>query len=335
MFIDILNIFIYYNYRLFIRRLFMDLFIQFSLFFIGLALIIKGGDFFVDAASWIAEVLGIPKFIVGATIVSIATTLPELLVSVIAAIGGKVDMAVGNAVGSVTVNTGVILAISLFFTVAVAKRSDYLIKAALLTSAAAILLISGQKGSFAVWGSVVLMVIFALFIWENVASAMKNKTDEKAEKPTKKLVIINLLKFVFGTAGIVLGSDFLVDSCSNLALRFGISEALISVTIVSIGTSLPELVTTVTSVIKKQGSLGLGNILGANIIDLTLIMPLCSLVSGKALPLSEQALSLDLPFCLLTIVVALVPLLIRQKTGKLQGLATIAVYGVYLTLLLI
>ena len=313
----------------------MDLFIQFSLFFIGLALIIKGGDFFVDAASWIAEVLGIPKFIVGATIVSIATTLPELLVSVIAAIGGKVDMAVGNAVGSVTVNTGVILAISLFFTVAVAKRSDYLIKAALLTSAAAILLISGQKGSFAVWGSVVLMVIFALFIWENVASAMKNKTDEKAEKPTKKLVIINLLKFVFGTAGIVLGSDFLVDSCSNLALRFGISEALISVTIVSIGTSLPELVTTVTSVIKKQGSLGLGNILGANIIDLTLIMPLCSLVSGKALPLSEQALSLDLPFCLLTIVVALVPLLIRQKTGKLQGLATIAVYGVYLTLLLI
>ena len=313
----------------------MDLFIQFSLFFIGLVLIIKGGDYFVDAASWIAEVLGIPKFIVGATIVSVATTLPELLVSVIAAAGGKVDMAVGNAVGSVTVNTGVILAISLFFTVAVAKRSDYLIKSALLIGASTILLVSGQKGSFAIWGSVVLMVIFALFIWENVASAMKNKTEEKAEKPTKKLVIINLLKFVGGTAGIVLGSDFLVDSCSNIALHFGISEALISVTIVSIGTSLPELVTTVTSVVKKQGSLGLGNILGANIIDLTLIMPLCSLVSGKALPLSEQALSLDLPFCLLTIVVALVPLLIRQKTGKLQGLAAIAVYGVYLTLLLI
>lgn len=309
--------------------------LQFVIFAVGLVLIIKGGDFFVDAASWFAEVSGIPKFIVGATVVSIATTLPELLVSVIAATGGKVDMAVGNAVGSVTVNTGLILAISLFFTVTVAKRSDYIIKALLLLGASAILLVSGQGGSFAVWGSVVLMVIFALFVWENVSSAMKNREDEEKEKPTRKLVIINLVKFVLGTAGIVLGSDFLVDSSSAIAAHFGISEALISVTIVAIGTSLPELVTTVTSVVKKQTNLGLGNILGANIIDLTLIMPLCSLVSGKALPISQQALSLDLPFCLLTIAVAIIPLLIRQKTGKIQGLVTVGVYATYLTLLLI
>jgi cation:H+ antiporter len=309
--------------------------LQFVIFAVGLVLIIKGGDFFVDAASWFAEVSGIPKFIVGATVVSIATTLPELLVSVIAATGGKVDMAVGNAVGSVTVNTGLILAISLFFTVTVAKRSDYIIKALLLLGASTILLVSGQSGSFAVWGSVVLMVIFALFVWENVSSAMKNREDEEKEKPTRKLVIINLVKFVLGTAGIVLGSDFLVDSSSAIAAHFGISEALISVTIVAIGTSLPELVTTVTSVVKKQTNLGLGNILGANIIDLTLIMPLCSLVSGKALPISQQALSLDLPFCLLTIAVAIIPLLIRQKTGKIQGLVTVGVYATYLTLLLI
>ena len=107
----------------------MPFWFQFIFFAVGLVLIIKGGDYFVDAASWFAEVSGIPKFIVGATVVSIATTLPELLVSLIAAIGGKVDMAVGNAVGSVTVNTGLILAISLFFTVTAAKRSDYLIKA--------------------------------------------------------------------------------------------------------------------------------------------------------------------------------------------------------------
>ncbi len=313
----------------------MHFWFQFVLFAAGLILIIKGGDFFVDAASWFAEISGIPKFIVGATVVSIATTLPELLVSLIAAIGGKVDMAVGNAVGSVTVNTGLILAISLFFTATAAKRSDYLIKSILLTAAAAILLVSGQGGSFAVWGSIVLMVIFALFVWENVASAMKNRVEEEKEKPTKRLVITNLVKFIIGTAGIVFGSDLLVDSCSNIAAYFGISEALISVTIVAIGTSLPELVTTITSVVKKQGSLGLGNILGANIIDLTLIMPLCSLVSGKALPLSAQALSLDLPFCLLTILVALVPLLIRQKTGKAQGLVTFGVYAAYLTLLLI
>ena len=309
--------------------------LQFVIFAVGLVLIIKGGDFFVDAASWFAEVSGIPKFIVGATVVSIATTLPELLVSVIAATGGKVDMAVGNAVGSVTVNTGLILAISLFFTVTVAKRSDYIIKALLLLGASAILLVSGQGGSFAVWGSVVLMVIFALFVWENVSSAMKNREDEEKEKPTRKLVIINLVKFVLGTAGIVLGSDFLVDSSSAIAAHFGISQSLISVTIVAIGTSLPELVTTVTSVVKKQTNLGLGNILGANIIDLTLIMPLCSLVSGKSLPISQQALSLDLPFCLLTIAVAIIPLLIRQKTGKIQGLVTVGVYATYLTLLLI
>ena len=312
----------------------MPFWVQYLLFGIGLVLIIKGGDFFVDAASWIAEVSGIPKFIIGATIVSVATTLPELIVSLIAAAGGKVDMAVGNAVGSVTANTGLILAISLFFTTVVIKRRDYIVNAVLLALSAAILLISGQGGSFAIWGSVVLMGIFAVFITENVISAKREMDGgDEREKIEKKTLIINAVKFVTGTAGIVLGSQLLVDSGSEIALKWGISEALISVTLVAIGTSLPELVTTVTSVIKKQGSLSLGNILGANIIDLTLIMPLCSLVSGKALPLSTQALSLDLPFCLGVILLALVPLLIRQKTGKVQALGVFAVYCTYLVLL--
>lgn len=314
----------------------MPFWVQYVLFGLGLVLIIKGGDFFVDAASWIAEVSGIPKFIIGATIVSVATTLPELIVSLIAAVSGKVDMAVGNAVGSVTANTGMILAISLFFTSVVIKRRDYIIKAVLLALSAAILLISGQGGSFAIWGSVVLMGIFALFITENVISAKREMTgSDDREKPDKKTIIVNIAKFVLGTAGIVWGSQLLVDSGSALALNWGISEALISVTLVAIGTSLPELVTTVTSVVKKQGSLSLGNILGANIIDLTLIMPLCSLVSGKALPLSTQALQLDLPFCLGVILVALTPLLIRQKTGKVQALCVFAVYCAYIALLVI
>ena len=313
----------------------MQVILIYVLFFVGIALVVKGGDVFVDAASWIARALNVPTFIIGATIVSVATTLPEMIVSLIAAAEGKVDMAVGNAVGSVTANTGLIMGLSLVFMASAVRRKDYLGKSLLMMAAAALVLGASLGGALAVWGSVVLLILFVLFIIENLRSAKAEVTTEDRPHPTKREKVLNPIKFVLGAAGIVIGSQLLVDSGSALAAMFGVPESIIAVTMVAIGTSLPELVTTLTAIAKKQASLSVGNIIGANIIDLTLILPLSSVVTGQALPISPQSLTLDMPACLIIAVVALLPMLVRQKFTRLQGGLLLALYAAYLVLTLV
>lgn len=312
----------------------MNIAITALLFTVGILFVVKGGDYFVDAASWIAEVSGIPKLIIGATIVSVATTLPEMLVSVMAASQGKVDMSIGNAVGSVTANIGLIMAISLIFMPGIIKRRDYLLKSILMLLAAAIIVACGLSGSISIPFCVVLLVIFAVFLWENISTAKKDvELEANVEKDAflteKKTVIINIIKFVVGAAGIVFGADLLVDNGSELARFFGISERIIGVTLVAVGTSLPELITTVTAIVKKQSDLSVGNILGANIMDLTLIMPLSSLISGQALPVAPISAMLDLPMCLLVGLIAIIPAMIHSKFSRWQGFLLLAIYIAY------
>lgn len=313
----------------------MEIALAIILFIIGIVLIVKGGDYFVDASTWIAEVSGVPKLIVGATIVSLATTLPEMLVSVMAAAQKKVEMSIGNAVGSVTANIGLIMAISLLCMPAVIKRKDYLLKSILMLLATGILVVGGFFGKITLPVSLILIVIFLVFIVENVKSALSamkgggEQAEKKRDKPEKKEVLINLIKFVVGAIGIVAGARLLVDNGSLLAAYAGVSERVIGVTLVAVGTSLPELVTTVTAVIKKQSSLSLGNILGANILDLTLILPLSALISGQALPVTAAAARIDLPACLLVGLIAVVPALIASKFKRYQGAALLAVYVCY------
>ena len=306
-------------------------------FLIGILLIVKGGDFFVDAAAWLAEISGIPKLIVGATVVSVATTLPELLVSLMAAVQGKVDMSVGNAVGSVTANIGLIMAISLICMPGIIKRADYLMKSVLMLAASILIVLSGVAGEMGTAITIAMMVIFFFFLWENVSSAkrsMKASADAAGRRKIegKKEIAVNLVKFAVGAVGIVWGADLLVDNGSALAAMVGVPERVIGVTILAVGPSLPELVTTVTAIIKKQSSLSVGNILGANIIDLTLILPLCSLVSGKALPIAATSARYDLPACLLVGCIAVIPAMVFQKFQKWQGILLLCVYAVYLYL---
>lgn len=312
----------------------MELAITLGLFALGVLLVVKGGDYFVDAASWIAEVSGVPKLIVGATIVSIATTLPEMLVSVMAATEGKVDMSIGNAVGSVTANIGLIMAIALICMPGVIKRADYLYKSVFMLLAAGIIVVCGFIGKVSILFSVILLVVFAAFMFENVSSAVKMmRADQNSGKEktavTGKVVAVNVVKFLVGAAGIVLGANLLVENGSELARFMGVSERIIGVTLVAVGTSLPELVTTITAIAKKQSSLSVGNILGANIMDLTLIMPLSALVSGKSLPVSATAAMLDLPVCLLVGLVAVIPAMIKSKFTRLQGIILLAIYTIY------
>lgn len=304
---------------------------------LGIVFIIKGGDFFVDASVWVAEVLKMPKFLIGATIVSIATTLPEMIVSIIAVVGGNFAISIGNALGSVTANTGLILAISAIFVGGVINRRDFGIKAILIMVATVIIFIFGLTGIFGILPSVLLLVILIYYMYETAASAKRSietveereATNEKAEP---KKIIINIIKFVVGAAGIVLGADLLVENAKLLASAIGVSDGIIAITIVAIGTSLPELITTITSITKKQGDLGVGNIIGANIIDLVLILPICSFISKGQLIIEPQSMFLDIPASLVISLVAVVPALIFKKFTKVQGFIMLALYILYIVL---
>lgn len=314
----------------------MELLPVILLFLVGLVLIIKGGDVFVDAASWIAEVSGIPKFIIGATIVSLATTLPELMVSMIASSEGKTGMAVGNAVGSVTANLGLIMGISLVCIPAVIRQREFAFKGLMMAGAVLFLFLCSLRGSLGLLPSLVLLALFVLFIGENVVTARRSLSGEGAgerQPLTRKGILLNLAKFLLGSAGIVVGARLLVDNGSEIARFFQVPESIIGVTVIAIGTSLPELVTTVTAVVKKQSSLSIGNIIGANLINLTLVMPLCAFVSGGALPVGEQSLYLDLPVCLGVCLLAVLPALASRKLRRWQGVALLAVYAAYLAVL--
>ena len=315
------------------------------LFALSIVIIVKGGDWFVDAATWIAEVSGIPKLIVGATVVSVATTLPEMLVSTLAAGQGKVDMSIGNAIGSVTANIGLVMALALIFMPSVMNRKDYLLKSLLMLGAAAIIAGIGLSGSVGLVPCLFLIAIFAVAMWDNIHAALVamkhgDAADELPEggeavraKPVGKEIAVNVVKFIVGAGMIVGGAELLVSTGTDLANLLGVSERIISVTLVAIGTSLPELVTTVTAIVKKQMSLSVGNIIGANIFDLTLIMPLSCLVAGKPLPVgSEQMMYFDLPAALAVGLVALVPALITKKFHRWQGFLLLALYIAYVVL---
>jgi cation:H+ antiporter len=311
----------------------MNFLIPILLFLIGLVLIVKGGDAFVDAAAWMAEVSGVPKFVVGATIVSLATTLPELFVSGIAASQGKVDMALGNAIGSVSANTGLIFALSVLFIPAVAKRSAFLPKGTLFLVVILAVWWGCRTGEMGITGAVVLLILLALFLAENLHSGRIASQSEPRQEYHKEDLRPNLIKFVLGAASIVVGSQLLVDNGSTLASAMGISEKVISLTAISIGTSLPELVTTLSAIRRKESSLSVGNIIGANIIDMTLVLPVCTLVSGGSLPVSASSLTTDLPVCLLIAVIAIIPTLVTEKLQRWQGALGLLVYLAYLLFL--
>lgn len=330
-----------------------------ALFVLGLILIIKGGDWFVDSASWIAEVLGVPKFVIGATIVSIATTLPEMIVSVVATAGGKVDMASGNAIGSVTANTAMIMGIFIVCMPFAVKRKEFAPKAIMMLAAAiaitmgtgltGLVTVDGYEGQYHTLSTIGVIVLFAIFIAffiENFIS-MKNSSnqiepdphgiglqEEDGITPTKANTtaadwIKNIAMFVIGAVCIVAGAQLLINGGTRIAKEMHISERVIGVIAVAIGTSLPELVTTITALRKKEGALSVGNILGANIIDLALILPICSFVSmgkGQGALIVSPGSVFDMIICICAVAIAVIPTLFTKKLQRWQGVVSLTGY---------
>lgn len=342
---------------------------------LGILFVVKGGDWFVDAASWIAEVSGIPTFIIGATIVSVATTIPEILVSSISAAQGQASMAIGNAVGSVNCNIALIMAFSLVFIAPTLKRKDYVAKICILLATIALLWGLSSNGSFNWWNAIIILAMFVIFLIENIISAKKHSDTllndkgietveenspkgngilfdyfekKEARKITlkktgmvieKKDIAKNIFVFILGAATIFVGAQLMCDNGAELARALNVPEGIIGVTILAVGTSLPELVTAITSIIKKKADLSVGNIIGANIIDLSLILPLCTFITlgktGQALHVDAQSLTIDFPFCIAVAGFALIPALIMGKFKRWQGILLLCGYVTYVTLLIL
>ena len=339
----------------------MDIFISILLIAVGIVLIVKCGDWFVDSASWVAKISGIPTFVIGATIVSLGTTLPEIITSCIASAQGSVELAIGNAVGSVNANIGLIMAISLMFIPAAISRKNFIPKALLLVLAVGGLWAVCIPGQLYLGLAFVILLIFIAFIVENLLSAKRNmnkelqdqsfnvdeKKPEKYRPKDKKEVVKYIILFIVGAAGIAGGAYLLSTFGEKLALTIGdlagidkqIMSSIVGVTIIAIGTSLPELTTTIIAISKKQHELSVGNIIGANIIDISLILPLCCIISmiatGNPLPVNNQTLYLDLPYCLFVSLLTVVPPIIMKKFQRWQGFALIGSYVAYITLLLL
>ena len=310
------------------------------LFTAGLVCIIKGGDFFVDAAAWMAEASGIPKFIIGCTVVSFATTLPEMLVSVFAALEGNADIAVGNAVGSVTANTGLILCLSLVCMTCAMQRKQFGMKACLLLAAVLALFAFTRDSKLSVLESALILLIFAVSLTESLLSARReqgSELSESEERPevNKKTIALNIGKFILGAAAIVLGAQLLIDNGSALAGMVGVPDAVIAATMIAVGTSLPELVTTITAIRKKQSTLSVGNIIGANIMDLTVILPLCALIQGRPLNVENQGMLLDIPACLIISAAVLIPALISGRFKRWTGFLAGGLYVAYLVVMFV
>lgn len=292
----------------------MELVLRMMGFALGIVLVVKGGDAFVDAAGGLARGLGVPTFLVGATVVSLATTLPEIMVSVLAASQGKVEMAVGNALGSVSANTALILATGMVMLPGADLGKGLKIPCLLLLAAVGILWGACLDGQLAVWGSLLLAAVCMAFLGYNIHRASRGGQAEKTGTAGQWV-----WRFLLGAAGIVAGSQLLVSGGEGIALFLGVPERVIAVTLLAAGTGLPELVTTLTAIKKGEAALSVGNIIGANIIDLTLILPLSALASGEKLPISAQNLQTDLPGCAALVAVGAMPLLFRGKSSRIQG----------------
>ena len=207
--------------------------------------------------------------------------------------------------------------------------------ACLLLSAICLLFVFTRDGSLSLWESAAILAVF-VFTWPRVCwpGGAAKWAEQPAEKPKDgRTVAWNIGKFVLSAASIVLGAQLLIDNGSELARRIGVPDAVIAATMIAIGTSLPELVTTIISIRKKQASLSVGNIIGANILDLTLIMPLCALLQGRPQPIERQGMLLDIPACLIISAAVMIPALACGRFKRWMGILAGALYIAYLVIM--
>ena len=308
------------------------------LFAIGLVLLIKGGDWFVDGATGIARRFKLPDIIVGATVVSIGTTLPEVMVSATGALGGQGAMAYGNAIGSIICNTSLIAAISVAVNPGPVNTKTMKMPVLFFFGSAALYCFSAYVlGEFTRPIGLLMLAIFVVYMFITVNQGLKNPDsahdeEEEAEEVTEKPLWKELLLLIGGAAVIAVGADLLVDNGTLIAQELGVPETVIALTFVALGTSLPELVTTITSLKKGRASLGVGNVIGANVFNLVLVSGVAVSLAPFDVPVGKMlfginaSLVLDIPLMLGVMALLTLPALITKKLHRWQGVSLLGIY---------
>ncbi len=308
------------------------------LFAAGLVLLIKGGDWFVDGAESLAHRFHMPELLIGATVVSIGTTLPEVMVSAQGAMVGNGAIAFGNAVGSVICNTALIAAITLVVKPAKVNRKTVLLPTAAFFIAAAYYCFNAYAyGAFSLHSGLVLLSMFVLYMAITVLQ-MKRSPDPfpAGETAPDGSLAGDLVKLVGGAVVIAVGARLLVDNATVIASALGVPESVIALTLVALGTSLPELVTAVTSLIKGHGALSLGNIIGANLFNLVLVSGTAIVINPFDLSsASATSMVVDIPLMLGVMLLLTLPAIIKQKLYRWQGAVLLAAYFGYCAFLFI
>ena len=315
------------------------MFISVLFFALGLVLLIKGGDWFVDGATGIARRFRLPDIIVGATVVSIGTTLPEVMVSTTGALLGQGAMAYGNAIGSIICNTALIAAISVtcnpgLVNVKTMKMPVFFF----FTSAAVYCLAAYWLGTFPRWLGIIMLAIFVVYLIANVRQGLRypEETAEEAESAAaSRSLAMELVLLVIGAALIAYGANLLVEHGTIIAQKLGVPETVIALTFVALGTSLPELITTITSLKKGHASLGIGNVIGANVFNLVLVSGMAVTIApfdvpvGKLLLGQNASLVLDIPLMLLVMLLLTVPALTKKRLSRWQGITLLCIYAAF------
>lgn len=308
------------------------------LFALGLVALIKGGDWFVDGAAALAKKFGLPELLIGATVVSIGTTLPEVMVSTMSALSGHGEIAYGNAIGSVICNTALIAAITMAVRPGPVDAKALKMPVAFFYIAAAVYCIAAYAmGRFTRPMGFIMLAVFVCYMAVNVHS-IKNipqsdpKGDGSGEGTETGRILLTLIP---GAVLIAVGAKLLVDNGTLIAQALGVPESVIALTFVALGTSLPELVTAITSLVKGHGALSLGNVIGANVFNLVLVSGMSVALAPFEVPQTavfmghNASLALEIPVMLLVMTILSAPALLKKRTMRIQGIILLTVYAAF------
>ena len=321
---------------------------EYFLLAFGFLLLIKGGDWFVDAASNIAKRFHLPELLIGATVVSIGTTLPEVMTSAMGAAAGSGAVAYGNAIGSIICNTSLIAAITIAIKPGKADKKSLVFPVCFYFGAMAFYSFNAYFfGKFDMWMGITLLAGFVAYMIINVINMKKNpseaeETNNEEQENTENNSNLGLLKNVAVLIGaalvIAVGAYLLVESATKIAHDLNVPETIISLTIVALGTSLPELVTAVTALMKGHGALSLGNIIGANIFNLVLVSGTAISINPFKVPAEATFLGMnaslvfDIPLVFGVMAIMTLPPLFKGKMYRWQGIALLGLYAAYCVL---
>ena len=311
------------------------------LFAVGLVLLIKGGDWFVDGATGIAKRCNLPDIVVGATVVSIGTTLPEVMVSTTGALQGSGAMAYGNAIGSIICNTALIAAISITCNPGPVNVKSMKTPAIFFFCSAALYCVAAYfLGTFPRWLGFVMLTVFVIYMVMTVRNGMKNPDlveEEEEEGGKERKLWQELLLLVIGAAVIAVGADLLVEHGQVIAIGLGVPETVVALLFVALGTSLPELVTTITSLKKGRASLGVGNVIGANVFNLVLVSGVAVSLAPFDVPVENTLLNtglnlslvFDIPVMLGVMALMIFPAMLGKKLSRWQGILLLGIYAAF------